>query len=217
MTTLPNLDAQPLTISRSDTDHLLCDESSPSGCKRCFLPVPKHCCDLHDPTHFSWISSVETNKQPKTRRSRLPKKPMCNTNDDGLLTLIEDWRDKEACKRYGPANASDYGGSLILSDKMTGRIVDCARHGKLHTAEDLARETQWKHALRYAPEILAIIGQFNRSRATSTLHHAPVSSSSTVPSGIREMSGVEKGVRRCTACRNPGHYSAYIYTCRHHS
>lgn len=133
-----------------------------------------------------------------------------------LLALLEGWREEEAVRRYGPANASDYGGSLILPHDIVERMVDCIRHGKIHNPNDLARETRWKYASRYAAEILELVSRFIPPQPALPSSHAtarptPVTAHrrGDVSPQPATLKNIGRMVRRCTACREPGHYSAY--------
>ncbi|KAJ3553995.1 hypothetical protein NM688_g3330 [Phlebia brevispora] len=178
-----------------------CDPSMPTGCTRCSLPSPQSCCDLHDPERSQHLQTPCTQKEKRTRRTRI-KDFKFGPFDFDLRGALQKWRDSKVRELYGEGNLRQFGGSLVLPNDMLDRLVSCAHFKKLATVNDLKRETQWTEADKYAAEVLQLIAEHSAPAPTaaSTTRAARTTANKNGEPGIKPRS-----IPRCSVCKQPGH------------
>ncbi|KAF4566198.1 hypothetical protein EYR36_011613 [Pleurotus pulmonarius] len=202
-----------LENEKADSDHFDCDPVH-DGCTRCFLPLPRLCCDICHPHAFAEFDVATHRADPQPSRSRIdPKTPM-NVNDIALRNSLEDWREKTAIQMYGAANFREYGAGLIMSNTVLDRIVLCGHSKKLKTGADLSQETRWTLATKYANEILALVHRHTvPTPCAPAFTHTPLErvngpSAAGAPIANTACSLTAKRTNKCGACGALGHISS---------
>lgn len=147
-------------VFRTESDHHLCDPTSPLGCSRCVFPPPKLCCDIHHPIHFNSgpfrpFDDIAVMKHQY--RPAMPKGFERSEVAGPLVQALRVWRDKKTQELYGSAYLNDFGGSLVLPDNILQRIIDCASIARINSTESLCKETHWSEAEEHGNEVVALI------------------------------------------------------------
>ncbi|KIK78749.1 hypothetical protein PAXRUDRAFT_163135 [Paxillus rubicundulus Ve08.2h10] len=176
--------------STAESDHLLCNSNTAEGCARCCIPTPTVCCDLHNPQDFSSFSFMQSKPPAQLQCSRLPKYT-CERSDYNLHKALQDWCEDKTAAIFGWAALNDLGPSLLMTNALLDRIIDCAHHHKIHTTQDLRKETSWTDSEKYGEEVVAIIRQ----------HAAPLPSPfNTIPlrSGMGLLTAANTPMPSCT-------------------
>ncbi|KAF9235830.1 hypothetical protein BU15DRAFT_77554 [Melanogaster broomeanus] len=101
---------------------------------------------------------MQSKPPAQPRRSRLPKYTR-ERSDYNLDEALQDWREDKTAAVFGWAALNDLGPSLIMTNALLDRIIDCAHHHKIHTIQDLRKETSWMDIEKYGEEVVAIIRQ----------------------------------------------------------
>ncbi|KAH6893858.1 hypothetical protein BKA70DRAFT_1440086 [Coprinopsis sp. MPI-PUGE-AT-0042] len=128
-------------------DHLRCDSSSPTGCKRCAVAVPTICCDVCHPSFFKKYD-VDFAKPPRVQnRSAVPTvkaKPMTDRDVEFRSALLA-WRRTGALEKFKGPVVRRFGPKVFMTEELMERVIECARARKLTSLEDLEHETSWKY------------------------------------------------------------------------
>lgn len=82
---------------------------------------------------------------------------MTEPHDIALRVALNTWRQTKTVMVYGLSPLRDMGPSVIMTNDVLQRIIDCAHHHKINTSEELRRETGWAKAEQYSTEVLEII------------------------------------------------------------
>lgn len=180
------------------------------------------CCDIHNPELASLYTSavVKIPRQPCCSRLQTVK-DMSNEDKeqqekkDGALRLdLEVWRRDQAKKEYGQGHLHNLGPSLVMGMAVRERIIDCACHAKIKTADQLERETKWARAIEFSLEIIQIIEKHYPIHPLPTImileDITALTYQNTQPASQRAVFGSSalyptKRQVTCSACRKPGH------------
>ncbi|KIJ09814.1 hypothetical protein PAXINDRAFT_86935 [Paxillus involutus ATCC 200175] len=145
-------------------------------------------------------------------------------HDFDLVNTLDDWREAKTTTVFGWASLNDHGPSLVMPNTTLDRIVNCAHHRKIHTAQDLKRETGWTDTERFSMEIVAIIQRHapplpspfvstplrptssNNISITSRLR--PPTPTSPISHTIHSLN-IPKQRNKCSACGHEGHNGMY--------
>ncbi|KIJ09489.1 hypothetical protein PAXINDRAFT_17430 [Paxillus involutus ATCC 200175] len=180
---------------------------------------PAVCCDIHKPTAFSQYDSNIPKPARSAQRSRLPKYTK-GKHDYDLQDALHDWREEKTADMYGWACLNDHGPSLVILNSILDRIIDCAHHGKIHTSQDLQKETGWTDSEKDGSEILSLLTAHAPPRqsllvATPLRHnttnnpmllHVPTASGMQRERVELPVSAVaSKHWNKCSACGQEGH------------
>ncbi|KAI6142460.1 P-loop containing nucleoside triphosphate hydrolase protein, partial [Pisolithus tinctorius] len=139
------------------SQHFECDPSKPAGCTCCKIQQPEICCELCSPAFFRYFAHIHISKQlPMLSRSRL-KDYSAGTQDMELKNTLHTFRKDATIHKFGLAHLSEFGPSIVMSNDVLQRIVDCAHHQKIKTKGELIKETKWGGAEEYWKEVLALI------------------------------------------------------------
>ncbi|KAI5996090.1 hypothetical protein EDC04DRAFT_2909964 [Pisolithus marmoratus] len=95
-----------------------------------FSTRPLVCCDLHDPTAFSFVDTPPPTTVKNATCSHLSKYTM-DEREVALCDALEDWREAKVVTKLGSAHVMDIGPGFILPSPMIDHIVDSAHHLKL--------------------------------------------------------------------------------------
>ena len=183
-----------------------------NGCERCRPAPAAICCDIHEPSLATSYTSAIVKTARQLCRSRLPTvkdvDDESNTKDQALRRDLELWRCDQAKKVYGLGHVRSLGPGLVMGLSTRERIVDCARHAKIKTVDQLERETKWGQAIEYGPEIIKLIEKHYPSYLPPTIvqHRMPLSNNNTQPTlynGPRLLA--TKRQVTCSACHKQGH------------
>ncbi|KAF8836716.1 hypothetical protein BDN67DRAFT_910607, partial [Paxillus ammoniavirescens] len=142
--------------STAESDHLLCNSNTAKGCARCCITAPTVCCDLHNPQDFSLFSFMQSKLPGQPQRSRLLKYTD-EWSDYNLHKALQDWWENKTAAIFSWAALSDLKPSLLMTNALLDHIINCAHHHKIHTIQDLQKETSWTDSEKYGEEVLAII------------------------------------------------------------
>ena len=202
------------TCRLDDTDHLQCDTDSSTGCIRCAPQEIVECCDICSPN----ILTLLTPPPDVTTKSRASKKAHCAHYEMGprerdFKAALSQWRSEKALDKLGETDFTEYGVILFMSDEIFHRLIDCFHYGKISTVDSIRKETRWRHDLAdtYGPSLIALIRQFDPTptlplaQNENSREAAPLNSSSANP---RNPKG---GKTRCSACKQLGHNSEYLF------
>ncbi|KIK91052.1 hypothetical protein PAXRUDRAFT_13993 [Paxillus rubicundulus Ve08.2h10] len=77
-------------------------------------------------------------------------------SDYNLHEALQDWHENKTAAIFGWAALNDLGPSLLMTNVLLDRIIDCAHHHKIHTIQELWKETSWTDSEKYG-EVLTII------------------------------------------------------------
>ncbi|KAI0323623.1 hypothetical protein GY45DRAFT_1216905, partial [Cubamyces sp. BRFM 1775] len=102
-----------------------------------------------------------------------------DTVDRSFRRALHAFRRSKTLATQGKVHLHNNGTGMVMGDDILFRIADCARAGKIYTAEALARESKCHYPAPPAPEVLQNAGS-SRSNAPA----AP---------------------RKCGACSEVGH------------
>lgn len=198
----------------------MCDQTI-TGCSRCGPVTPDVCCDIHHPFAFPLFDTLVPQPPKLPNRSRLPNYSM-GPKEYELCEALEDWREEKMAEKYGRSHLIDIGPSIIMSDSILDRLVNCAHHEKIKTIEDFRKETHWLATDKYEPEVLAIIHRIIPVKVVSValtntpLQRRPLSTVANPPRGgnvaLPSTVSAVKKTNRCSACQQEGHNSMYCYT-----
>ncbi|KAI6113967.1 hypothetical protein EDD16DRAFT_1472096, partial [Pisolithus croceorrhizus] len=139
-----------------DVNHTMCDPSHPQGCVQCVLTMLLVCCDLHNPTAFSFLNILPSVTIKNTAHSHLSKYTM-DERELALCDTLEDWREAKAVTKLGSTHVMDFGTGFIFPSPMIDCIVNSTHHLKLWMINDLRKETHWSGVGLYSIEVLAIV------------------------------------------------------------
>ncbi|KIK77933.1 hypothetical protein PAXRUDRAFT_165375, partial [Paxillus rubicundulus Ve08.2h10] len=78
-------------------------------------------------------------------------------HDFDLVNTLNNWQEAKTTTIFGWTSLNDHGPSLIMSNATLDRIVNCAHHCKIHTAQDLKWETGSMDTKGFGMEVVAII------------------------------------------------------------
>ncbi|KIJ15265.1 hypothetical protein PAXINDRAFT_77373 [Paxillus involutus ATCC 200175] len=78
---------------------------------------------------------------------------------ENSTAALQDWWENKTAAVFGWAALSDLGPSLLMTNALLDRIIDGAHHHKIHTIQDLWKETSWTDSEKYGEEVLTIIRQ----------------------------------------------------------
>lgn len=183
--------------------------------------TPDVCCDIHHPFAFPLFDTLVPQPPKLPNRSRLPNYSM-GPKEYELCEALEDWREEKMAEKYGRSHLIDIGPSIIMSDSILDRLVNCAHHEKIKTIEDFRKETHWLATDKYGPEVLAIIHRIIPVKVVSValtntpLQRRPLSTVANPPRGgnvaLPSTVSAVKKTNRCSACQQEGHNSMYCYT-----
>ncbi|THH15915.1 hypothetical protein EUX98_g9385 [Antrodiella citrinella] len=190
------------------SDHLECDPTRPTGCARCCVQSSPTCCDIHNPELATMYLSNVTNKTVTAKRSIIKKVFSKTDLDAELRSDLETWADKTVEVMYGPGALLDLGPGVILPEETLERIVDCSHFSKIHTVEDLKRETKWAGAEEFGAQILSLIEAIYPP-APPPVHEVPMDSATGVPPDAENTSSREHAKKSkqltCKSCGEAGH------------
>lgn len=218
-----------LTLAPAESDHLTCDSSDPSGCLRCCVKAPEHCCDLHGGGKAivdKLCPAVPFEKPSKAAsRSRIQKYTH-EAMDKELDLVLHTWRVRKTLQVYGEGTYRQFGADLILPEDVMDRIVDCVHHNKVATADDLRRELRWSGVDEYGEEVLSMIKNVRptpldaspivvASRAALATAPAtdnniprPLVQDTELPQGATG-DAKAKRIIKCGSCQTVGHNSTF--------
>lgn len=100
--------------------------------------------------------NILESKPHSQHQSRLSKYNR-ETSDIILCEALEDWREQKTATVFGRANLNDLGPSLVMPNTVLDRVVDAAHHYKIHSVQDLKKETGWTRSEQYGEEVVAIV------------------------------------------------------------
>lgn len=127
----------------------------------------------------------------------------------GLRNALHEWRKAEAIRCYGIGRVRLLGACLVMTDDIAQRIVDCSYLNKLRTVDDFEREIDWKHAAKYAVDILAIVKAHIPDWSTPQVpaDHTGSTELSTgdAPAAMPNNPRPVRRTIRCGACEALGH------------
>ncbi|KAI5996710.1 hypothetical protein EDD15DRAFT_2124799, partial [Pisolithus albus] len=196
-----------------DINHTACEPSHPQGCVRCVLTTPLVCCDLHNPTAFSFVDILPPVTIKNAARSHLSKYTM-DERELALCDALEDWREAKAVAKLGSVRVMDFGAGFILPSPMIDRIIDSAHHLKLRMIDDLRKETHWSGVGLYGTEVLSIVHRIiPQPSDMPALTRMPVSARPALqprpqvqsPPIVASAFTSEVRKNRCSACGLSGH------------
>ncbi|KAI6163846.1 hypothetical protein EDD17DRAFT_1434677, partial [Pisolithus thermaeus] len=183
------------------------------GCVWCILTMPLVCCDLHNPTAFSFLDILPPVTIKNAAHSHLSKYTM-DERELVLCDALEDWREAKAVAKLGSTHIMDFGAGFILPSLMIDHIINSTHHFKLWTIEDLWKETHWLGVGLYGTEVLAIIHHIIPQPSDMlALVRMPVPAHSTLqPYPQVQLAAVVASTltskarkNRCSACSLSGH------------
>ena len=161
------------THSPSDSYHMLCNTDIPDGCGCCKIRQPEICCELCHPTFFQELAPSMVTKPPAApSRSRI-KEYTAHCQDMELQDALHTFRKETGIMKFSLPYFTSHGASIVMSQRVLQRIVDCAHTGKIRTKDDLSRETRWGGTEEHSDIILNLI---------STHHPPPPSAAAPAPS-----------------------------------
>lgn len=141
-----------------DSDHLQCNSDSPAGCQRCRILPPLVCCELCNPHLFEDFAKSDPGERPHRARNRTTVKDYEAEHwHMELRNALDNFREMQTIKQFGIARLKNSGSSVIMSDTVLKRIVDCAHAGKIKSKDDLQHETRWSRASTLADDVLSLI------------------------------------------------------------
>lgn len=190
-----------------------CRPDLPSGCPRCVYKKPTVCCSGPDCQPEAIMDFAPANAIPRPKaalpRSRIKKYEVAQ-NHCSLRKDLHDFRVQSAVQKFGRPAFAMMGHALMMSDEILQRIVDCADNGKIHTVDDLSRETRWIWAREFFPSILPLIHKhFPPVTPAPLTTRTPLQTRRQDPLGPSGSSTQKpKGKRSCRACGNEGHIGA---------
>lgn len=187
-----------------DSDHLVCDPSTPTGCQRCIIRQPTICCELCNPEHFKDFARSDPRLRPKRLRNRshIPDYK-ADQHDMSLRDALNEFREQETIKKFGKSRLKNSGPGLIMPNNILQRIVDCVHAQKINSKDDLQLETRWSRVDLFADAVLAIIDMCRRPPLTPSAANDNASPATNVKKAPKI------GQSRCGACGEVGHNSAY--------
>ncbi|KIJ07103.1 hypothetical protein PAXINDRAFT_33614, partial [Paxillus involutus ATCC 200175] len=140
--------------------------------------------------------------------------------DNASADALHDWREEKTADVYGWACLNDHGPSLVIPNSILDHIIDCAHHGKIHTSQDLQKETGWTDSEKYGSEILSLLTAHAPPRQSllvvtplqhntannPMLPHVPTASGMQREHVELPVSAVaSKRRNKCSACGQEGH------------
>ncbi|KAF8128107.1 hypothetical protein EV363DRAFT_1170892, partial [Boletus edulis] len=203
--------------SAADTDHLECNMEMAEGCDRCHVKKPAICCDLHNPAEFLSYTSTITKQRRTAQCSWMPAYTK-QQHDYSLENALLDWREAKTAEVYGRIALSCHGPSLIMTDATLDFVVDYAHHDKIHTAENLRRETGWTRSNQFGDEVIGLI-QLHAPPRPSPFVSTPLQSNGitlntpSVNQTLASPSSVVKQRNKCSACGQVGHNGKQMLVC----
>lgn len=134
--------------------------------------------------------------------------------DVAVRSEIEAWRCQETRKTYGKTHLRNLGPGLIMAESIRDRIVMCAHVSKIHTIEDLEKETKWGGANQFGDAIIAIINKHYPPEPAPSITIASTSSNSASSYSVQvpQVSSSVKPRKKptCSVCHLEGHTSMLI-------
>ncbi|KAF9234054.1 hypothetical protein BU15DRAFT_8658, partial [Melanogaster broomeanus] len=120
-------------------------------------------------------------------------------------------REDKTAASFGWAALNDHGPSLLMTNALLDRIIDCAHHHKIHTIQDLKKETSWTNSKKYGEEVVAIIRQ-HAAPLPSPFNTVPLRSSTVLLTAANTpmpigncLPSVQKQRVTCGNCGQEGH------------
>ncbi|KAF7967710.1 hypothetical protein HWV62_33295 [Athelia sp. TMB] len=188
------------------SDHILCDPRTPNntGCLRCAIHPPSICCELCNPDDFANFARVNVNGRKRARnRARIPKYD-AQPHDMELRHALHQFRKDETIKVFGLATLKNIGPSIILSNSLLDRIVDCAHVRKISTLDQLKHETQWSRADSCDAVILSLIKTHAPPVPLVAARAPPVLIQPSPTNGL--LTPVKAiALKQCSSCKGMGH------------
>lgn len=139
------------------SDNFICQPDLPAGCPRCAYQISAVCCELCSPIFFKDFGQVDLpKKKAAALRSRI-KDYEASTAELSLRDALHVFRRETTTSRFGWATLSDMGPSIIMSDAILQRIVDCAHDFKIDSVQSLIKETRWLNAQMHGTEVISLI------------------------------------------------------------
>lgn len=164
--------------------------------------MPTICCELCHPDPFADFALPDLQARPKRGRNRATIKDYkSEPRDLQLMDALDDFREQETVKEFGKITLRTTGPSLIMSNEILKRLVDCAHYFKIKNKGDLVHETRWSRAEKYSEKILALI----QSHSPPPPPPAPLEGVALTPTTGKPAKG--SGLSRCGACGELGHIS----------
>lgn len=188
----------PLYIPASDF-HFRCDETQPTGCQRCQPRPLTDCCDLCSPLAFVFLDLPPQPTKPRAAAKSNIKPFEMSAVDCNLQTALLDWREEKALVKFPKAAVRDLGASILLSDEILNRIVECAHAKKLSSPADLYKETKWRKdwVEEFGESLLALVCHY----------YPPPPTTSNTSTDTRPSAVSRRAPAKCGACGATGHIS----------
>lgn len=188
--------------SHAASDHKQCRPDLPDGCPRCRPGIPDPCCEDCHPDAFADFALVPPRPKPsKPKLHRVSTKYEKGRADFALRDALLVFRREQTIKSFGISALKSLGPGLVLPDQLLDRIVDCAHHGYITSAQSLLEYTRWDGSHEYASDVLALI---DAHRTSTTVQPG----SESAPTSRTTPSLSTKPVT-CGACKQGGHTGAY--------
>lgn len=201
------------------SNHMACRTDVPLGCPRCAVTTPIICCELCTPGHFESFAHVdEPKRKAQPSRSHVETDYKADSHQMDLRDALDAFREAKTIAIFGLANLRDLGPSLIMSNDVLERIIDCSRARKISSREELVKETRWHRAAEDGEEILTIV----RSHQPQI---APLPSILLISSPLRPRPEVINDVlppsallppkkrNKCKQCKAEGHIGKFSPSC----
>lgn len=180
------------------------------------------CCDTCDPS--TQMAPEESTAVPKaTRKRKVHVKQISVDSMDNRDLLLKDelrkWCGKEL-ERRGFSGEDFYGDSLVMSQRVRGRIIDLAHESKLPDTTAFIEQVQWCDAHKYAAEILEIIRSVYRDDppVVALTPNQPSSQAPIMTAATQSLHNANKEncippqpcQRQCSKCKAFGHIGTLL-------
>ncbi|KAJ7182546.1 hypothetical protein C8R43DRAFT_829069, partial [Mycena crocata] len=135
-----------------------CRPDLPEGCPRCVAQTPRICCELCNPQFLEMFGRVDLplREQAAPRRSRIASYHT-DALDMNLRDVLHGFRCTTTVPKFGCIVLKNSGPSIVMSNEVLQRIIDCAHFFKISSTEQLARETQWAGVTEFGTEVVDLI------------------------------------------------------------
>lgn len=155
------------------------------------------------PRLFEEFARSDPGERPHRGRNRATVKDYkAERHHMELCEALDHFREQQTIEQFGLSRLKNTGPSVIMSNAVLKRIVDCAHAGKIKSKDDLQLETRWSRASTFADTILSLITT-----------HCPAPSLAPLPVDLLApalSNVVPTRIHTCGACGEKGHNSKSI-------
>lgn len=81
-------------------------------------------------------------------------------NDFTFQDALEEWHEQMIVEVYGWYHLNDLSPTVVMSNAMLDRIVDCVHYHKIQNVLNLKKETGWMDVENFGKKVIAIIKKY---------------------------------------------------------